>query len=128
VIVLDENVADDQRAQFRAWRIPVRKIGEDLGRRGMQDSEILPLLRMLRRPTFVSSDRDFSDRSFGSDRYCLIHMDIRPEEVAAYTRRLLRHPAFKRWADRRGCVLRVSPGGIVAWRSRGRMRRYRWNG
>jgi hypothetical protein len=128
VIVLDENVLDTQRAQLRRWRIPVRHIGRAVGRYGMQDSEILPLLRTLRRPTLVSRDRDFYDRSFCSDRYCLIHMDVRPGEVAAYARRLLRHSAFKTWSQRRGCVVRVSPSGILAWRAGGkRATRYRWN-
>lgn len=128
MIVLDENVYDDQLAQLRRWHIPARWIGRDVGRRGMQDPEILPLLRTLRRPTFFSCDRDFSDRSFCSDRYCLVYLDVRQSDAVAYTRRLLRHPAFKTWAQRRGCVIRVAPGGILAWRVRGkRATRYRWN-
>jgi hypothetical protein len=127
VIVLDENVDDDQRVQLRRWRIPVCKIGRDVGRRGMQDPEILPLLRTLRRPTFVSGDRDFFDRSFCSDRYCLVLMDVWPTDVAEYTRRLLRHPAFKTWSQRRGCVVRVTATGILAWRAGARRAaRDRW--
>ena len=58
MIVLDENIRDSERSQLRRWRIPVCKIGRDVSRRGLQDLEILPLLRTLRRPTFVSRDRD----------------------------------------------------------------------
>jgi hypothetical protein len=127
VIVLDENVDDDQRAQLRRWRTPVCKIGRDVGRRGMQDPEILPLLRTLRRPTFISSDRDFYDRSFCSDRYCLVLMDVWPTDVARYARRLLRHPTFRTWAQRRGCVVRVTATGILAWRA-GARRATRYRG
>jgi hypothetical protein len=128
LIVLDENVVDDQRAQLRRWRIPFRQIGPDVGRYGMQDPEILPLLRTLHRPTLVSRDRDFSARSLCSDRYCLVYMDVRPGEVATYTRRLLRHSEFTTWAQRRGCVVRVTPGGITTWRLGDRRpMRYGWN-
>jgi hypothetical protein len=127
VIVLDENVLAEQRAQLRRWRIRLCHVGHDVGRRGMKDPEILPLLRTLRRPTFVSRDRDFSDRSYGQATYCLVYLDVRPTEVANYVRRLLRHPDFKTWALRKGRVIRVAPSGIVAWciGSR-RMVRSRW--
>ena len=127
MIVLDENVVEGQRAQLRRWRIPVCQIGCGVGRYGMQDAEILPLLRTLRRPTFVSRDRDFYGRTFCSDRYCLVHVDARPQDVAAYTRRLLRHPAFRTWAQRRGCVVRVTATGILAWRA-GARRATRYRG
>jgi hypothetical protein len=93
----------------------------------MQDPDILPLLRTLRRPTLISCDRDFYDRAFCSDRYCLVLMDVWPTEVAAYTRRLLRHPAFRTWSQRRGCVVRVSAQAILAWCVHARRAtRYRW--
>ena len=120
MIVLDENINDDERSQLRRWRIPVCKIGRDVGRKGMLDPEILPLMRTLRRPTFISCDRDFYDRTFCSDRYCLVLMDVWPTEVAIYARRLLRHPAFRTWAQRRGCVVRVTATGTLAWRVQAR--------
>lgn len=129
MIVLDENVPDDQRSRLRRWRIRVCKVGVDVARRGMQDSEILPLLRTLRRPTFISSDRDFFARRLCGDAYCLVHMDVWPSDVAAYTRRLLRHLAFKTWAQRRGCVMRVTPSGVLAWRVGSRqVARHNWGG
>jgi hypothetical protein len=95
VIILDENILESQRTRLRGWRIHLRQIGRDLGRKGMQDDEVIPLLRSLRRPTFVSWDREFFDRSLSSDRFCLAYLDVRPLEVAEYVRRLLRHPRFK---------------------------------
>ena len=42
MIVLDENVIDSQRRLLSSWRIPVRQIGYETGRKGMKDSEIIP--------------------------------------------------------------------------------------
>jgi hypothetical protein len=93
----------------------------------MHDDEIIIVLRRQRRPTFFSRDRDFFQKSLSSDNYCLIHLDVAPLEVAEYVRRLLRHPDFKTWAHRKGCVARVSASGILVWRPRmSRAIRYRW--
>jgi hypothetical protein len=127
VIVLDENILESQRTRLRGWRMHLSQIGRDLGRKGMQDDEIIPLLRSLRRPTFVSWDRDFFDRSLSSDRFCLVYLDVGQLEIAAYVRRLLRQPQFKTWAQRKGRVLRITPTGISAWHApTARVIRYRW--
>ena len=118
---------ESQRTQLRRWRIPVCKVGRDVGRKGMQDPEIVPLLRTFHRPTFVSWDRDFFDRTLCSDRFCLVHMDVRPLQIADYVRRLLRHHEFKTWSQRRGRVIRVAPSGISVWQARSpRMTRIPW--
>lgn len=127
MIVLDENIFESQRLQSRRWRIQPCQIVRDVGRRGMQDEEIIPLLRTLRRPTLVTRDRDFFQSSLCDVRYCLVQFRVDPVEVAAYLRRLIRHPNFKTWSQRKGRVLRVSPGGISVWQVRNpRLRRYRW--
>jgi hypothetical protein len=58
VIVLDENIIDNQRRQLTSWRLPARQIGYELGRKGMKDSEIIPFLHQLNRPTFFTRDDD----------------------------------------------------------------------
>lgn len=127
MIVLDENVFECQRARLRRWRTHLVQIGRDIARQGMQDDEIIPLLRRLRRPTFVSRDRDFFDKSLCSDSFCLVYLDVRPLEVAEYVRRLLRHLEFKTWSQRKGRVVRLAPSGISAWRAHAtRVARYRW--
>ena len=127
MIVLDENILESQRTQLIARRIHLCQIGHDLARYGTQDEVILPILRTLRRPTFVTWDRDFFDRTLCSHRFCLVYMDVRQTEIAEYTRRLLRHPDFKTWSQRKGCVLRVAPNGISVWRAHAsRVVRYRW--
>src|SRR5437773_8821 len=57
VNVLDENILESQRQLLRGWRISVRQIGHELGRKGMQDQdEVIPFLLTLRRPTLFTRD------------------------------------------------------------------------
>jgi hypothetical protein len=111
VIVLDENIFAGQRAQLLKWRMSVRQIGHDVGRKGMSDDDIIRLLRRLRRPTFFTRDPDFFAKSLCSDRYCLTYLDVKALHGADYMRRLLRHPDFRTWTQRRGCVVRVAASG-----------------
>jgi hypothetical protein len=123
VIVLDENVLESQRVQLEWRHAGLRQIGENVGRKGMQDEELVTL----RRPTFFSRDSDFFHRKLCNDKSCLAHLDVGPLEVAHYARRMLRHPEFKTWSQRKGCVARVSSTGISVWRPRARrVVRYRW--
>jgi len=127
VIVLDENVFESQSAQLRSWRIHRCQIGVDVGRKGMQDDEILTLLRSMRRPTFISRDRDFFSKRLSSVSYCLVFLDVQPLEIARYVRRLMRHPEFKTWTQRTGCVARVAPTGLTVWRQHAaRAAKHRW--
>lgn len=57
--ILDENISDSQRRQLNSWRIYVRQIGFEVGKKGMGDSEITPLLHQLTHPTFFTRDSDF---------------------------------------------------------------------
>ena len=127
MIVLDENILESQRSQLRRWRIHFSQIGHEIARKGIHDDDIITLLRRLRRPTFVSWDRDFFDRTWCSDHFCLVYLDVRQFELAQYVRRLLRHSEFKSWSQRKRRVLRVAPTGIPAWHAHvARLSRYRW--
>jgi len=64
VNILDENIIDNQCKLLRSWRIRFRQIGFGVGRQGMKDKEIIPLLHQLRRPTFFTRDDDFFDLKF----------------------------------------------------------------
>jgi hypothetical protein len=118
VNVLDENIPESQRERLRKRRVAARQIGRDLGRKGMKDREILPLLHGLTRPTFFTLDADFYDRRLCHERYCLVHLDVDEDEVAKFINRVLRHRRFDTWAKRSGRVLRVSLTGIASWRVR----------
>lgn len=115
MIVLDENVSEAQRLLLRSWRIRARQIGLDVGRAGIKDDEIIPLLRSLKNPTFVTRDEDFHDRGFCDRAYGIVVVAAGRQEVATYVRRLLRHPRFNRKVDRLGKVLCLGPGGVRCW-------------
>lgn len=114
--ILDENIPRNQRELLISWRVSIRQIGYDTGRKGIQDDEIIPLLHQLRRPTFFTRDSDFFDRSLCHQRYCLVFMDVDKYEAALFVRRVLRHPELDTQAKRMGAVIRVSHRGLSMYR------------
>jgi hypothetical protein len=116
VNILDENILASQRQILRSQRVRIHQIGHDVGRRGMKDDEIIPLLCSLRRPTFFTRDLGFYERDLCHAQYCLVCIAVGQYEAAAFVRRLLRHPEFDTQAKRMGTVIRVSRGGLRVWR------------
>ena len=128
MIILDESIDEQQQKQLLRRRIRAFRIGNDIGRAGMQDEEIIPFLRTLRRPTFFAWDSDFYHKRLCSNHFCLVYLNVRVSEITQYIRRLLRHPEFKTWAQRKGRVVRLAPSGISVWQIRvPRLKRYGWN-
>ncbi|GAB4154359.1 MAG: hypothetical protein Fur0021_20800 [Candidatus Promineifilaceae bacterium] len=115
MIILDENIIDSQRRLLNSWRIPVRQIGYEVGRKGMKDREIIPFLHQLNQPTLFTRDDDFYERRLCHAGYCLVYLDVRKEEVATFVRRVLRQKAFKTKAKRMGKVIRASHVGLTVW-------------
>ncbi len=116
--LLDENIIKDQRLLLRSWRIRVRHIGHDIGRRGIQDEEIILFLLRLPRPTFFTRDLGFYERRLCHARYCLVQLAVKKDEVAVFVRRLLRHREFATQAKRMGAVVHVAHVGLSVWRLR----------
>jgi hypothetical protein len=116
VNILDENIIKDQRQLLRSWRIRVRHLGHDIGRKGIQDEEIIPFLLQLPRPTFFTRDLGFYERTLCHRRYCLVCMAVEKYEAAFFVRRFLHQPEFDTQAKRMGTVVRVSHIGLSAWR------------
>lgn len=114
--ILDENIPNNQRQLLESWRIPVRQIGFNIGRRGLQDDEIISFLLQQRRASFFTRDRDFYERSLCHARYSLIYIAVEKYEAAVFVRRLLRHREFNTQAKRMGAVIRVSSAGLSVWR------------
>jgi hypothetical protein len=115
VNILDENIIDNQRRQLKSWRVSVRQIGYEIGRKGMKDREIIPFLHQLSHPTFFTRDDGFYERKLCHTGYCLVYLDVRKEEVATFVRRVLCHRAFKTKAKRMGKVIRASHVGLSVW-------------
>ena len=114
--ILDEQIPGEQRQLLKSWRFSVRHIGYDIGRKGMQDDEIIPLLRSLRQPTFFTLDFGFYERQLCHQRYCVVWMDIDEDESASFVRRLLGHAGFDTQAKRMGTVIHLSHRGLRVWR------------
>jgi hypothetical protein len=111
--VLDENIIASQRERLRRWRIPFRQIGYEIASAGTADAQIIPVLLRLKDPTFLTRDFDFFKRRFCHPNYCIVWLNVRPDEAAFYTRRLVRQAAFATRKQRLGKVIRVHPGGIL---------------
>jgi hypothetical protein len=94
----------------------VRQIGYDIGRKGLQDEEILPFLHRLRQPTLFTRDLGFYRREVCHGRYALVYLAVAPEEVAIFVRRVLRHPTLNTRAKRLETVVRASHRGLSLWR------------
>lgn len=113
--LLDENIRRDQRDMLADWRIRFREIGNEIGRLGLDDEEILRLLHGLKSVTFFTLDRDFYKRSLCHPGYCLVYLDIEDHEAAAFIRRFLRHPSFDTLEKRTGTVVRITHPRVRVW-------------
>lgn len=116
MIVLDENIPESQRLLLRSWRIRARQIGAEVGRAGMSDDEIIPLLHTLNRPTFFTRDRDFLKPWLCHPAYCIVYLDVGQYEAASFIRRVLRHPTLNTRAKRMGAVVRAGHARLTVWR------------
>ncbi len=111
--ILDENISENQAALLASWRIRFKQIGSDVGRSGMPDEAIIPLLLRQALPTFFTRDKGFYDFRLCHARYCLVFLDVRRNETASFIRRILRHPGLNSKRKRMGRVVRASRGKIV---------------
>src|SRR6266436_10410542 len=93
--ILDENIPKPQPELLERRRIGVKQIGVNIGRKGMLDEEIVPLLRILRNSTFFTRDSDFYGRGLCDSKYCLVYLSIDKTEAASFVLRFLHHPDFK---------------------------------
>ena len=115
MIILDENIVFSERRLLEQWRIRVRQIGSEVGRKGMKDPEVISLLLRMRQTTFFSRDRDFFYKHLCHTNYCLVHLHININETAFFIRRLLRHPEFNTRSKRMGKVIQVTTEHIYVW-------------
>src|SRR5436190_23059977 len=105
--LLDENFPADQKQLLSDWGIAVRKIGSEVARLGVKDPEIIPLLHRIRRVTFFTQDKGFADPVLCHPAYCLVSLEVRPDDAALFVRRFLGHRRLKRFANRMGLAVRA---------------------
>lgn len=113
--LLDENVPLRQRQVLSGWRIRFREIGQEIGRLGIQDSEIISLLHRLKSVTFFTLDRDFYKSHLCHPGYCLAYLDVEDNDVAIFVRRFLGHPSFDTQVKRLGKVVRIASTRLRVW-------------
>ena len=116
MIILDENIPDSQRQLLRGWRIQVSQVGHEVGRQGIKDEEIIPLLHRLKTVTFFTRDIGFYNRQLCHADYCLVCLAVNQYEVASFVRRFLKHPDFNTKIKRMGKVVRLTHVGLQIWR------------
>ena len=122
--ILDEQVIESQRQLLRSWRIPIRQIGQNIGRKGMKDQEIIPFLLQLHHSTFFTLDNDFFDRELCHRNYAIVFMDVKKSEAATFIRRIIRHPEFNTVTKRLGKVFCLSHTNIAFWALNVQEKRY----
>jgi len=118
VIVLDENIVDGQRLLLEGWNVTARQVGLDVGRKGLQDEEIVVLLRRLRQPTFFTRDLGFYTPELRHQHYAIVVAALGQYELAAFVRRFLHHSEFDTHANRAGKIMRIASSGIAWWQLR----------
>jgi hypothetical protein len=112
LILLDENIVEEQRLTIRAWKKSIRQVGYEVGRKGLKDYEVIPVLRHLRNATFLTCDRDYYKSKLCNAKYCLVWFDIPADQFATYARMFLSHPYFQFQRNRLGKIIRVHATGI----------------
>jgi hypothetical protein len=108
MIILDENIAKDQREKLRLYKIRFRHIGSDIGKSGMDDyNQILPLLLSLKSPTFFTRDADYSNPAWRHQKYCLVFIQSSMTLFADTVKMFLKSADYNTVAKRMGKVIRV---------------------
>jgi len=118
VIVLDENIVDGQRLLLEGWNVTARQVGLDVGRKGLQDEEIVVLLRRLRQPTFFTRDLGVYTPELRHQHDAIVVAAVGQYELAAFVRRFLHHSEFDTHANRAGKIMRIASRGIAWWQLR----------
>jgi len=127
VNLLDENVPLDQFDLLRARGIPCRVIGREVAESSIGDDNIVSLLHRLKHPTFFTRDEHFFKRRLCHKSYCLVWLDVAPEEAALFVQRFLRHSRFDTRAKRLGLVARAHHDGVHFWqRNRAALQQAGW--
>lgn len=94
MIFLDENIIESQRLLLRSWKMNIRQIGYEIGKKGMKDPEIIPFLHKTGEGTFFTRDAGFYQRNLCHSKYCIVCLAVGQSEVAIFIQRLLKHSEF----------------------------------
>ena len=108
--LLDANIKDSEGQKLARYGFKFKHVGRDFGQHHFSDEQIIGVLHQLKGVTFVTRNvKHFYHRHLLHRNCCLLCLDIEEDEVAAYTRKIYRHPHFNSAAKRCGKVIKVSP-------------------
>ena len=82
------------------------------------DERVPEILLRMKRPTFVTIDKDFDDPSLCNPNYCIIYFALQDKEqplIPSLLRALFRRPEFRTRANRMGKLARISTTSIEYW-------------
>jgi hypothetical protein len=91
------------------------------------DERIPEILGRLKRPTFITIDKDFDDPSLCNPKYCIIYFALQDKEqplIPSLLRALFRRPEFRTRANRMGKLARISTTSIEYWQFPDRQPRF----
>jgi hypothetical protein len=119
-VVLDDHLSSrDVFVPLTRWTT-VRFLREVRPDEVIKDERVPTVLQSLPRPTFVTIDGWFWDRTRRDPRYCIVYVAVREDEqreVPVLLRRLFRLPDFRTRAARMGKIVRVSRERVVWWQT-----------
>jgi hypothetical protein len=104
MIILDENINEFQKQILKKGKYHFKQIGNEIGKKGMEDENIIPLLLRVKNCTFFTSDRGFYDHSLCHKNYCIVFLSVSQFETSTFIKRFLQHVEFNNQAKRKGKV------------------------
>lgn len=115
MIILDENIAESQRAILIKQGLNVKQIGFDLKYKGIKDEELMIFFHTLKKPTFISWDRGLYRKKICHKNYCIAYLDVREDEIAIFAKKLLKDKRFNVKAKRMGKIIKLTSMKIKFW-------------
>lgn len=112
MIILDENILQGQREKLIRWKIKFKHIGYDLSYKGIIDENIIVLLHKFKQATLFTRDSNFFNNKLVHNNYCIVHVNVKPKDVAIFIRKFLKTTLFDSKYKRIGNIIRVSYQGI----------------
>ena len=115
MIILDENISRDQREALIKWKIKFKHIGYDLAYKGIIDENIIVLLHSFKQSTLFTWDKKLYNSKLNHKNYGIVHVDVKPKDVAVFIRKFLTNGIFDSKSKRMGKIVRITYEGIKWW-------------
>ena len=119
--ILDEQIRHgDVIPAIQKWAT-VHRLCDDRPAERILDDRVPSLLLQLKKPTFITIDRDFWDQYWCHPSYCILFfnlIDDQQPEIPSLLQELVRQEGFRTIRERMGKVARVSTNSLEFWMHR----------